>query len=87
MIIANLFNRNKFKVFIALCVAAVMLLITLITVPAVNHFFYQLNRVYCNSENTWVRTIIINLVRIEVENYPTGGICALTDEGGIGGTG
>lgn len=60
---------NKWLIGIALFVAAI------ITVPQINYIAHQLDMVYCEQRNEWVRDILIKFIRINVPEYPDGGIC------------
>jgi len=61
---------NKWLIGIALFVVAV------ITVPQINYVAHQLDMVYCEQRNTWVRDILIKFIRIGAPSYPDGGICS-----------
>lgn len=60
---------NKWLIGIALFVAAI------ITVPQINYVAHQLDMVYCEQRNEWVRDILIKFIRIGAPSYPEGGIC------------
>lgn len=61
---------TKWLIGIALFVLAV------ITVPQINYVARQLDLVYCEQRNEWVREILIKFIRIKAPDYPDGGICA-----------
>ena len=50
-------------------------LVLILVSPLFNSFAHSIYTTYCLEYNDWVREIFIRFIKIELSDYPSGGIC------------